>query len=233
LEANKFLASFEPAKTKTTLLNQLYLEAISEGFILGFGLAFLIGPAFFALLHASIDHGFGVSVALALGVVVSDCLLMTLTYFLLTPLTGIPYFHEGLGVVGGLVLIVTGFTSIVNKPNANNETPISIWDVWHIFRKGFSINTFNPFPWMFWLSTSALVSAGVGKDSGFAAFLFFGTAALTVFATDALKAWGAQFIIRYLSQKVLKAFRIISGLCLIAFGFRLLWFAFEESQKGM
>jgi len=53
-------------------------------------------------------------------------------------------------------------------------------------------------------------------------------AALTVFLTDTLKAWAAQFIIRYLSPLVLKIFRIVSGICLIGFGLKLFWFAFSE-----
>lgn len=212
-------------------MNSLFLEAIGQGVVLGFGLAFLIGPAFFALLQASIDHGFGVSVALALGVVVSDSCLMAATYSLLTQLQQIPHFNEILGLVGGFVLVGTGISGILRPPPAAVSVKITIRDLWPLFRKGFSINTFNPFPWMFWLSTSSMVAAGVGKTSSTAAFLFFMAAALTVFLTDTLKAWAAQFIIRYLNPFILKIFRIISGICLIGFGLKLFWFAYSEWTK--
>ena len=212
-------------------MNSIFLEAIGQGVVLGFGPAFLIGPAFFALLQASIDHGFGVSVALALGVVVSDCFLMATTYSLLRQFHEIPRFNEILGLVGGFVLVATGISGIVRPPPTAPNIKISIWDLWPLFRKGFSINTFNPFPWMFWLSTSSMVASGVGKTSGTAAFLFFLAAALTVFITDSLKAWAAQFIIRYLSPLLLKIFRIVSGICLIGFGVKLFWFAFTEWNK--
>ena len=212
-------------------MNSLFLEAIGQGVVLGFGLAFLIGPAFFALLQASIDHGFGVSVALALGVVVSDSCLMAATYSLLTQLQQIPNFNEILGLVGGTVLVGTGISGILRPPPTTVSVKITIRDLWPLFRKGFSINTFNPFPWMFWLSTSSMVSSGVGKTSSTAAFLFFIAAALTVFLTDTLKAWAAQFIIRYLSPLILKIFRIVSGICLIGFGLKLFWFAYTEWTK--
>ncbi len=199
---------------------------------MGFGLAFLIGPAFFALLQASISHGFGVSVALALGVVASDCVLMTISYLVLSQVGEIPYFHEGLAIVGGLVLMITGITSIVRKPPDSKPIKFTVRESWPIFRRGFRINTYNPFPWMFWLSTSELVHAGIGRTSNLAAFLFFSIAAITVFSTDALKAWAAQFILKYLNPPVIRGFAVVSGICLFGFGLNLLWFAFNELQKS-
>ena len=209
----------------------ILFEAISQGFILGFGLAFLLGPAFFALLQASIDHGFKVSVSLALGVVVSDCLLMTASYLLLQELNTIPWFYEILGFGGGMVLIGTGLLSIIRPPSKAQPLQFTLKDIWPIFRKGFRINTYNPFPWTFWLSTAAFVSKGIGSQNNLAAFLFFATAAFTVFGTDVLKAWAAQYILKFLNPSILKKFRIGSGICLMGFGGQLIWFAFSEVQK--
>jgi len=212
-------------------LQYIYLKAISEGFFLGFGLAFLIGPAFFALLHASIDHGFGVSVAIAFGVVFSDILLMALSYGLMAQLNEIRYFHEGLALMGGLVLIISGITAIRNHNKLVVKMSFSIKDFQKLFIKGFSINTFNPFPWMFWFSTAALVDGSYAKYGWLPAFLFFGTAAITVFTTDALKAWAAQFLIKYMTEKILRIIKIVSSIFLIGFGFRLLFFAIDSWTK--
>ena len=213
-------------------LQDIYLKAIGEGISLGFGLAFLIGPAFFALLQASIDHGFGVSVALAFGIVCSDILLMILTYSLMAKLNQIPHFNEGLAIVGGIVLSYSGLAAIfsVNKPV--QKMTISIKEIWSLFLKGFSINTFNPFPWMFWLSTSAMVNDSFNKFGWIPAVLFFGFAAFTVFTTDVLKAWAAQFLLMYLTDKILRRFKTLSGVCLIGFGLRLFYFAFEIYTKN-
>jgi len=208
-------------------LQYIYFQAIKDGIILGFGLAFLIGPAFFALLQASIDHGFGVSVALAFGIVCSDILLMILSYSLMSQLNQIPHFNDGLAILGGLVLTFSGFKTIVSSNKPVELLTFSIKEVWKLFIKGFSINTFNPFPWMFWLSTSAMVNGSYSKFGWIPAGLFFTFAATTVFLTDVLKAWTAQALLKYLTTKVLRRFKIISGICLIAFGLHLFYFVIK------
>jgi len=209
-------------------LQDIYLEVVTEGIILGIGLAFLIGPAFFALLQASIDHGFGVSVALAFGIVCSDILLMTLSYQLMATLKQIPYFNEGLAITGGVVLSVSGVKAMFSAGEKVEKMAISIKEVWKLFIKGFSINTFNPFPWMFWLSTAAMVNGAYGKLGWMPPTLFFVFAAITVFLTDVIKAWAAQFLVKYLTDKILKIFKIVSGFCLLGFGIRLFYFAFQS-----
>lgn len=203
-----------------------FLNATLEGALLGLGLAFLLGPAFFALLQASIDYGIKVSIGIALGVVCSDIALMSLSYLTMSQLTRVPGFDLGLSIVGGVVLIITGVLSIFRTPPAKNDGAWSKKDVGKLFIKGFSINTFNPFPWMFWLSTSTLVSVEYGAYGSLAPFLFFAAAALTVFGTDVLKAWIAQYLVRFLTPNHLRYFRWISGICLIGFGIKLLWTAF-------
>ena len=153
-------------------MQDVYLKVVGEGILLGFGLAFLIGPAFFALLQASIDHGFGVSVALAFGIVCSDILLMTLSYSLMAQLNQIPYFNDGLAILGGLVLSFSGLKAILSSSKPVEKLTISMKEVWKLFFKGFSINTFNPFPWMFWLSTSAMVNGSYSKFVGHQLFCF-------------------------------------------------------------
>lgn len=223
---------YTPVLFKIFILQQIYFKALSEGFLLGFGLAFLIGPAFFALLQASIDHGFGVSVALALGVVCSDVLLMGLSYGLMAQLDTIPYFNVGLAVLGGLVLIFSGISAMVNSQKQVAKISFSMKEVGKLFIKGFSINTFNPFPWMFWFSTAAMVEGSYAHYGWTVPFLFFAAAAITVFATDALKAWAAQFLIHHLTYKILRSFKVVSGICLIGFGVRLFYFAFEAFYKN-
>lgn len=209
-------------------MTETALAALTQGMALGLGLAFLVGPAFFALLQASIDYGFTVSVAIACGVVCSDVVLMALSWFALRPLSGIPHFHAALAGIGGLVLLVTGVATIRSKPPQVQPAGWQIKATGRLFVKGFSINTFNPFPWMFWLSTAALVQTQFGGKGHLAPFLFFAAAAITVFGTDVAKAGAAHYLLRFLTQPVLKTFRRISGLCLVAFGLKLLWTALRH-----
>lgn len=204
-------------------MSSVLWAATFEGCVLGFGLAFLVGPAFFALLQASIDYGFRVSVAIAAGVVCSDMLLMAISYLTMNELSSLPGFSTGLSAVGGIVLIVSGITTIFKKKEERPTIRFSYKDAGKLFAKGFAINTFNPFPWMFWLSTSALVAATYGNYSRVAPVLFFASAAITVFSTDVLKAWVAQFLLKFLTPHILGYFQWVSGVCLAGFGVKLLW----------
>lgn len=202
--------------------DSILFSAVWQGILLGFGLAFLLGPAFFALLDASLHYGLSVSVAIALGVVSSDILLLTISYVAMNSLVSIPHFQEAMALVGFVVLTASGGIMIKNrKENVQNKA----WQIdqfWQLFVKGFSINTFNPFPWLFWLSTATMVHSRFGSTGWKGPLLFFFGAATMVFLTDVAKAAGARLIQPYLNEKALAAIRFISGVCLIAFGIKLL-----------
>lgn len=201
--------------------------ALFEGASLGIGLAFLIGPAFFALLNASIEHGFKVSAALAAGVVTSDALLMLICYQLVLQLNKLVWFGMAMGLGGGIILIVTGGQIIKKRHQKSAKLKFSYKAFRQLFGKGFTINTINPFPWTFWLSTSEMVSHRFGSLGASQVLLFFGAAGFTVFATDLAKAAFAQLIIKYLTSNVLAIIKLISGFCLIGFGLYLIAFALE------
>lgn len=207
--------------------DSILISAIWQGILLGFGLAFLLGPAFFALLDASLHYGLGVSVAIALGVVSSDVLLLTISYLAMNSLSEINHFQAGMALVGFVVLTVSGGLMIKNRRETVQNKPWQIDQFWSLFIKGFSINTFNPFPWLFWLSTAAVVHSQFGSTGWKGPFLFFGGAALTVFITDVAKAAGARLIQPYLNANALSIIRLISGVCLIGFGIKLLWTAIQ------
>lgn len=203
-------------------------QALSEGAVLGFGLAFLIGPAFFALLNASIIHGFRVSAALAAGVVASDCLLMVVCYQLILQLNKLSWFGPAMGLAGGIILLLTGGEIIRTRHRQAEKISFSFRAFRELFIRGFLINTINPFPWTFWLSTSEYVSRRFGQHGDVLPVLFFAASAMTVFSTDLLKAGFAQLIVNRLTQKVISYIKLISGLCLMAFGMYMLVFAWRE-----
>lgn len=209
-------------------MDPIYSTALLEGLLLGLGLAFLIGPAFFALLDASLHYGFGVSVAIALGVVSSDVLILSISYISLNQLMQIPHFEEIMSFCGSLVLVGSGAMMIVKRNEIRDSGGWHISQFGQLFLKGFSINTLNPFPWMFWFSTSAMVHSQFGHQGQSAPIIFFSAAAGMVLLTDMAKAWAARFLIPYLKPQILIWFRIISGLCLMGFGFQLLYFGIKN-----
>lgn len=209
-------------------MSSLLSTALVEGILLGIGLAFLVGPAFFALLDASLHYGFAVSVAIAFGVVSSDVLLLSISYISVNRLMQISHFQEILSLLGSLILIGSGIMMIVKRNQVRNSGGWHIRQFGQLFLKGFSINTLNPFPWMFWFSTSAMVHTKFGQNGHLAPILFFSAAAGMVLLTDVAKAWAARFLVPILKPQYLAIFRIVSGLCLVGFGLQLLFLGLKN-----
>ncbi len=96
------------------------LTPIYKGFALGLFLAFSFGPAFFALINTGIKNGFRAAAFLAIGIFLSDVVLVLLTFVLLS-LGASAYLSEPknqsfIGVIGGIVLIIYGLLNFYNKP---------------------------------------------------------------------------------------------------------------------
>lgn len=199
------------------------VSALWQGLVLGFGLAFLLGPAFFALLDASLHYGLSVSVAIALGVVGSDILLLLISYLSLNELSKLPYFQDTISFIGSFVLFGSGWIMIARRNENPGQKGWNMKKFWSLFVKGFSINTFNPFPWLFWFSTATMVKSQFGPFGWQAPVLFFTAATGMVLTTDILKAALARYLVPYLKAVYLVKVRVISGLCLMAFGIKLFW----------
>jgi threonine/homoserine/homoserine lactone efflux protein len=57
------------------------LDIILYGLITGMLMSIMLGTVFFALVQNSIDHGFRTGVFIAIGVISSDVLLISLSWF--------------------------------------------------------------------------------------------------------------------------------------------------------
>ena len=56
-------------------------EILMYGFLTGMVMSVMLGTVFFALVQNSIDYGFRTGIFIALGVIASDLLLITLSWF--------------------------------------------------------------------------------------------------------------------------------------------------------
>lgn len=101
---------------------------------------------------------------------------------------------------------------------------------WYVFLcKGFIMNIFNPFIWVFWMTTVATVSGTEiyhGNESLVALF-FIGTFA-TVFSIDILKIVGAYSLKRFFTEKRMKILNqgtgIVLALCGLVLIIRVIFF---------
>ncbi|MBR4137313.1 MAG: LysE family transporter [Bacteroidales bacterium] len=95
---------------------------------------------------------------------------------------------------------------------------------WYVYlSKGFVMNIFNPFIWVFWMTTVATVSGSEVYDGNeyLVALFFMGTFA-TVFAIDILKIVGAYSLKRFFTEQRMKILNQGTGIVLALCGLILI-----------
>lgn len=206
--------------------------AIYEGLALGLFLAFSIGPAFFALINTGISYGFRSGAALAFGIFFSDLFFVAVTVSLIhygmADLITSKKNQAFMGVIGGIVLIVYGvFHFIGNQKTEDAHNPIEIQSpkAYLLLIKGFFLNMFNPFVWIFWIATSTAVSTKY-EFHIYRIIIFFSCVLGMVIGTDLLKTFVAHKIKQMLNAKMLLRVRQVSGGLLIVFGLYLIYKVF-------
>ena len=208
--------------------------AIYEGILLGLFLAFSIGPAFFALINTGISYGFKSGAALAFGIFFSDLFFVLVTvsliHFGMSDLLTDPKHQAFLGVIGGVVLIVYGAFHFVNNQVKATENGEAIMEkksprLHVLLIKGFFLNMFNPFVWIFWIATTTAISSKY-EFRLYRIIIFFVAVLGVVISSDLLKTFVANKIKKMLNAKMLLNVRHISGALLIVFGLYLIYKVF-------
>lgn len=198
-----------------------------EGLVVGFGLAFLIGPVFFTLLQASLRHGVWSGLAVAVGIFISDIVCVAICALGVATLLQEEQNQAYLALGGSLILIGLGLKYLI-KPNISTNVDEKIGAAGYLGYaiKGFLVNFVNPFVFFVWIG---IIAVGSSKYSlgGDLKFYLAGTL-IGIFSTDTLKAVLAHKIKRFIKPKILTGLFRIIGFCLVAFGGRLIYFGFTH-----
>ena len=170
-------------------------SAIYEGILLGLFVAFSIGPAFFALINTGIHHGFKAGATVALGIFLSDLFFIAITvsliHFGMADVITNPKHQAFMGVVGGIVLIIYGVIHFIQKDaknQADTEIVIESPNTFSLLSKGFLLNLFNPFVWIFWMATSTAISSKY-EFNILHILTFYISTLIIVLGTDLLKTY--------------------------------------------
>lgn len=217
----------------------LTLRNAIDAIVLGLTLAtvFGMGPAFFTLVQTSINRGFKSALFFALGVAANDVVMI-----LLCIMTSVKVVIEGnelyFGIAAGVILILFGLFTYGRKPKQKNadknvDKTIQIADKntsgFTYIMKGFALNILNPFVWLFWIGTVALVSVQLGGNRLSVGAFFAITIGVSVMC-DALKAYGASALKRFFNPRRIVVMNKITGIILILFGLffigKTLWSVF-------
>ena len=200
-------------------------SVLIQGIILGFTMAFLIGPTFISLVQTSIHRGFSSGIQFAMGVVLSDLAFIALSYLGALQIFQNESNQVTMGFIGGLILM--GFGAVTFTRKYVMPAPVSIEvrvtgrGVLKYVMKGFFMNIFNPFLLVFWIGVMGVASSKFTIPSR-ELLVFFSGVIGTVFLTDVFKSFIAHRLKRYINARVLTIINRVVGVCLVLFGIGLI-----------
>ena len=201
---------------------------VFKGIQLGIVLAFLVGPVFFTIIQTSVEKGFWNGALVALGVSLSDVLYVTICYFGLFQFLNDAGSKKNMAYAGGAILIGFGLYHLIVKARraklVSFHSEAETRPLKYIL-KGFVINGITPMVFIFWIGTISIATIDFGYSKGIEFFIFFTALLITVLATDVTKAFLADRLRRLITHRFLLIMNIVVGICLIAFGLRLLLMA--------
>lgn len=196
-----------------------------DGIILGLTLAifFGFGPALFALLQTTIHRGFLSGLLLAIGIFLSDLVLVSLCFLGAIQIISKPENGLAFGIISGIVLIIFGIVTYTRQSQLKNGEDINTKTPWigtYIF-KGFFLNIANPFVWIFWMGVVVGITANYEANVR-SLYIFFSATLLTVLATDILKCFASYKIKRFLTPHIMLWINRVAGIGLVLFGLFLI-----------
>ncbi len=202
------------------------MDIVIKGLLLGLTLTILVGPIFIALTQTGIQKGIRAGISVGIGIWTSDLLIIGMIYYFIKGIADIashPDFTFYVGLVGGLILVIFGFSSWFKKTDWNAEVaPFSARTFVGYWTKGFVVNTVNPFTFIFWISvmTNYVINS---KFDGWQTLLLFGTIMFTIVTTDSLKVVLAKLIRKRLKSHHLDMVSKSAGTLLLVFGVVLMY----------
>ncbi len=210
---------------------------LKNAFLIGFFMAFVIGPVFFMLIQISILRGVRAAIVFDLGVILGDVFFILIAYYGSRSLLEKIKDDPKLFFMGGLVLIVYGLIIYFDKENKKEslksakmiDFPIKNNYI-KLFLRGYILNFVNVGVLAFWLGTILVIGPSL-KMNQTAIFLYYGVILTGYFITDL----GKIFIAKYLKDKmtipVIHKIKKTTGILLFIFGVILMLRGFIPNDK--
>lgn len=209
-----------------------------NAFLIGFFMAFMIGPVFFMLIQTSILKGARAAIAFDLGVILGDLSFILIAYYGSRPILEKIKDDPRLFFIGGLVLIIYGLITYLEKENKKDalksaksiDVLIIKNNYLKLFIKGFFLNFINVGVLAFWLGTVLVIGPTLKMDQN-AIFWYFGTVLLGYFITDLGKIFLAKQLKIKMTPPVIYRVKKIMGIILIICGVFLMLKGFIPNEK--
>ncbi|WP_298781147.1 LysE family transporter [uncultured Polaribacter sp.] len=209
-----------------------------NAFLIGFFMAFMLGPVFFMLIQTSILKGARAAIAFDLGVILGDISFILIAYYGSRSLLEKIKDDPRLFFIGGLVMIIYGLITYFDKENKKEslntaktiEVPIIKNNYLKLFFKGYFLNFINIGVLAFWLGTVLVIAPSL-KMNQTAIFWYFAVIILGYFVTDLGKIFLAKQLKNKMTPAVIYRIKKIMGIILIVFGVILMLKGFIPNEK--
>lgn len=198
---------------------------LKDAILIGFFLAFMIGPVFFKLLQTSILKGFRAAIAFDLGVVLGDIVFILIAYYGSRSLLEKIKDDPRLFFVGGIILFIYGLLTFLNKKmkdfKQNKEIIVEKKSNYtKLFLEGFLLNFINIGVLAFWLGLIVVIGPNLQMDS-VRIFNFFTASIVTYFIIDIGKIVLAKQLKSKLTPLIIYKIKRGMGILLMIFGIAL------------
>ena len=210
---------------------------IKNALLIGFFMAFMIGPVFFMLIQTSIIKGARAAIVFDLGVILGDISFILLSYYGSRSLLEKIKDDPRLFFIGGMVLIIYGLITYFDKGNKKqveeSEELVNIPiknNYLKLFLKGYFLNFINIGVLTFWLGLVLLIGPSLDM-SRTAIFSYFGFIILGYFLTDLAKIFLAKKLKDKMTPTLVYRIKRIMGIILIVCGVFLILKGFIPNEK--
>nr|WP_121273893.1 LysE family transporter [Pedobacter schmidteae] len=196
-------------------------EAILQGIGAGILFSFLTGPVFFSMIKTSIEKGFKAGFSLAIGVILSDIIFISLTIFSSQYVNYKSEYFEYIGLVGGLFLLGVGLYYLFNTVKVNYD----IAEIAKVKKRGYVLKGFlmcllSPTTLMFWVMVGGIISVQLHYDMA-EKIAFFIVAMITQLTVDGFKTYYAAKLRYRIKEKTIQNLNRIAGAVILIFAIRL------------
>jgi threonine/homoserine/homoserine lactone efflux protein len=197
-------------------------EAILLGVGAGIISSFLTGPVFFAMIKTSIERGFKAGFSLAVGVIISDVILIGLVLFGSQFFDYKASFDKYVGIIGGAFLLAVGIYYLVSKITVHYDSKtLKRGSKRGFVLKGFLMCILTPSTLMFWIIVSGIISVKLNNMLNEKLVCFF-IAMVTQLGIDGAKSYYSSKLRYKIKEDALKKLNKIAGIIIIFFAFWLI-----------
>ncbi|WP_457616998.1 LysE family translocator [Lutibacter sp.] len=210
---------------------------IKEAVLIGFFLAFMIGPVFFMLIQTSIIKGARAAIIFDLGVILGDVVFILIAYYGSRSLLEKIKDDPRLFYLGGAILLIYGVITFFRKNSHRpSKTDVLVLteksNYLNLFLKGFFLNFINVGVLAFWLGMIVVIGSNLQMNAS-KIFNYFSVILVSYLTTDIGKILLAKKLKKKLTPLVIFKIKRGMGILLIVFGLVLIFKGFIPKENKL